>query len=44
MNAFGKEIINKQNIIANFGGREHSIKFNNEYIEFLLTRKSENFV
>lgn len=41
MDAFGEgnyKIIDKQNIIANFGGREHSIKFNIDYTEFLSTR------
>ena len=41
MDAFGEgnyKIINKQNIIANFGGREHSIKFNIDYTEFSSTR------
>jgi len=44
MNAFGKgnyKIIDKQNIIANFGGREHSIKFNIDYTEFSSTRKDD---
>jgi predicted O-methyltransferase YrrM len=41
MDAFGEgnyKIIDKQNIIANFGGREHSIKFNIDYTEFSSTR------
>ena len=45
MNAFGEgnyEIIDKQNIIANFGGRIHHIIFNNNYTEFTSTRKDDS--
>jgi hypothetical protein len=41
MDAFGEgnyKIIDKQNIISNFGGREHRIKFNIDYTEFSSTR------
>ena len=31
-------IIDKHNIIANFGGKTYNIKFNNDYTEFLSTR------
>jgi FkbM family methyltransferase len=44
MDAFGEgnyKFIDKQNIIANFGGREHSIKFNIDYTEFSSTRKDD---
>jgi predicted oxidoreductase len=44
MDAFGKgdyTIIDKQNIIANFGGRIHNINFNNDYTEFISTRKDD---
>lgn len=44
MVAFGEgnyKIIDKQNIIAYFGGREHSIKFNIDYTEFSSTRKGD---
>jgi hypothetical protein len=45
MDAFGKgnyKIIDKQNIIANFGGRIHNIKFNNNYTNFISTRKGDS--
>ena len=41
MDAFGEgyyEIINKQNIKATFGGREHNIIFNEDYTSFSSTR------
>jgi hypothetical protein len=44
MNAFGAgnyEIIDDFNIIAKFGGREHNIKFNNDYTEFTSIRKDD---
>jgi lipopolysaccharide biosynthesis glycosyltransferase len=44
MDAFGEgnyEIIDKQNIIATFGGRIHNISFNNDYTEFSSTRKDD---
>jgi predicted oxidoreductase len=44
MDAFGKgdyEIIDKQTIVANFGGRSHNIIFNDDYTEFLSTRKDD---
>jgi hypothetical protein len=44
MDAFGEgqyAIINKQNIIANFGSRIHNISFNDDYTEFLSTRKDD---
>jgi lipopolysaccharide biosynthesis glycosyltransferase len=44
MDAFGEghySFINKQNIIANFGGREHNIIFNDDYTSFTSTRKDD---
>jgi hypothetical protein len=44
MEAFGDgnyEIIDNYNIIANFGGREHNIKFNNDYSEFISVRSDD---
>ena len=44
MDAFGKgtyTVIDKQNIIANFGSRTHNITFNNDYTEFTSTRKDD---
>ena len=44
MDAFGEgnyQIIDKQNIIANFGGRIHYISFNIDYTEFSSTRKDD---
>ena len=44
MDAFGKgtyTVIDKQNIIANFGDRTHNITFNNDYTEFTSTRKDD---
>jgi hypothetical protein len=41
MSAFGDgryEIIDNHNIIARFGGREHHIKFNDDYMSFTSTR------
>jgi hypothetical protein len=38
---YNYKLIDKQNIIANFGGREHSIKFNIDYTEFSSTRKDD---
>lgn len=34
-------IIDKQNIIATFGGRIHNIIFNHDYTEFSSTRKDD---
>lgn len=44
MNAFGEgyyKFLDKQNIIAYFGGREHNITFNDDYTEFLSVRKDD---
>ena len=44
MDAFGEgnyTIVDKQNIIANFGGRIHNISFNSDYTEFSSTRKDD---
>ena len=44
MDAFGEgnyTIIDKQHIIANFGGRIHNISFNIDYTEFTSTRKDD---
>ena len=44
MDAFGEgnyKIIDKQNIIANFGGRIHNISFNIDYTEFSSKRKDD---
>jgi hypothetical protein len=44
MDAFGEgyySFINKQNIIAKFGGREHNIIFNDDYTSFTSTRKDD---
>ena len=44
MDAFGAgtyTIIDKQNIIANFGGEIHNISFNIDYTEFTSTRKRD---
>ena len=44
MDAFGEghySFINKQNIIAKFGGREHNIIFNDDYTLFKSTRKDD---
>ena len=44
IDAFGEgnyKIIDKQNIIANFGGRIHNISFNIDYTEFTSTRKDD---
>jgi lipopolysaccharide biosynthesis glycosyltransferase len=44
MDAFGKghyQIIDKQNIIANFGGRTHYIKFNDDHTEFSSIREDD---
>ena len=44
MDAFGAgtyKIIDKQNIIANFGNRTHNIRFNSHYTEFTSTRKDD---
>ena len=45
MNAFGKgsyEFVDKQNIIAKFGGRIHNISFNIDYTEISSTRKGDS--
>jgi len=47
MEAFGDgnyEIIDDCNIIANFGGREHNINFNNNYTEFTSIRKDDSCI
>lgn len=47
MKAFGDgdyEIIDNFNIIANFGGRKHKIKFNNDYTEFISTRIDDSCI
>ena len=47
MKAFGDgiyKIIDNFNIIANFGGREHNIKFNDDYTEFISTRKCDSCI
>jgi lipopolysaccharide biosynthesis glycosyltransferase len=44
MDAFGEghyAFINKQNIIANFGGKKHNIIFNDDYTSFTSTRKRD---
>ena len=44
MDAFGEgyyNFIDKQNIIANFGGRIHNIQFNDYYTTFTSTRKDD---
>lgn len=44
MNAFGKgnyEFVDKQNIIAKFGGRIHSIFFNEKYTTFTSIRRDD---
>jgi predicted O-methyltransferase YrrM len=44
MDAFGAgtyKIIDKQNIIANFGNRTHNIRFNSHYTEFTSKRKDD---
>ena len=44
MDAFGEgnyQIVDKHNIIANFGGKIHNISFNNDYTEFSSTRKDD---
>ena len=44
MDAFGKgdyEFVDKQNIIAKFGGKIHNIKFNDDYTSFSSTRKGD---
>ena len=45
MNAFGVghyTIIDKNNVIARFGSREHNISFNNDYTEFESIRKDDS--
>jgi hypothetical protein len=47
MKAFGDgiyKIIDNFNIIANFGGREHNIKFNDDYTEFISTREGDSCI
>ena len=44
LDAFGEgdyKIIDKNNIIANFGCKEHNIEFINDYTEFISTRKDD---
>lgn len=44
MDAFGEGnyiIVDTQNIIANFGGRIHKIRFNSDYTEFSSTRQDD---
>ena len=41
MDAFGEghyKLVNKQNIVANFGGRVHNISFNHDLTSFISTR------
>jgi lipopolysaccharide biosynthesis glycosyltransferase/predicted O-methyltransferase YrrM len=45
MNAFGEgryEFIDKQNIIAHFGGKVHKIRFNDDYTTFSSIRKNDS--
>jgi len=45
MDAFGHgnyKFVDKQNIIANFGGRLHDINFNDDYTEFRSIRKDDS--
>jgi hypothetical protein len=45
MDAFGEghyTFINKQNIIANFGGKKNNIIFNDDYTSFTSTRKRDS--
>ena len=45
MDAFGKghyTVVDKQHIIAYFGGRKHFIVFNNDYTEFSSTREDDS--
>ena len=47
MDAFGKgnyTVIDKYNIIAYFGKKEHNIKFNNDYSEFISIRKDDSCI
>jgi len=47
MEAFGDgnyKIIDDFNIIANFGGREHNIKFNNDYTEYTSIRTDDSCI
>jgi GR25 family glycosyltransferase involved in LPS biosynthesis len=47
MNAFGKgyyKIIDNYNIIAYFGKREHNIKFNDNYTDFVSIRKGDSCI
>jgi hypothetical protein len=42
MDAFGEgyyQFIDKHNIIANFGGREHNINFSEDYTSFFIYQK-----
>lgn len=44
MDAFGRgyyKVIDNYNIIANFGKREHNIRFNDDYTEFISIRKGD---
>ena len=44
MDAFGDgqyKFVDKQNIIANFGGRQHDINFNDDYTEFTSIRRDD---
>jgi hypothetical protein len=47
MDAFGEgnyEIIDELNIIANFGGRKHKIKFSDDYTEFISIRTDDSCI
>jgi hypothetical protein len=47
MNAFGEghyEFIDKQNIIAHFGGRVHNIRFNDDYTTFSSIRRNDSYI
>jgi hypothetical protein len=47
MDAFGKGTYTQQNIYtfeAKFGGRIHSLVFNNEYTEFTSTRRDDGYI
>ena len=37
-----EEFIDKQNIIAHFGGKVHKIRFNNDYTTFSSIRKNDS--
>ena len=46
MHAFGQgkyKQVDKHTFQENFGGRMHSLVFNNDYTEFTSTRKDDNY-